>query len=203
MMNRPIISHPMRWKSEKTKSSRICLKNVRKVGNILSDEGRIVFAVSRPPQYILCVRETDLNRSGKSAVTSDCQMEHSLRAWFANTTIYKWSLSMVSFFTLPVMQGQWYSYWTVSLSLVWVGNIPCTHDPPIPHFIEGHRPFALAVMKSPSNLPIPRGLSPMAITHTLPFKEYHEGYHPWLSFALRFQNPSKISNTIPIPISKC
>ena len=44
----------------------------------------------------LCLRETGLNRSGRSAVTSDCQMEHSLHArwWSANTTIYRGSSSM-------------------------------------------------------------------------------------------------------------
>ena len=42
MMNRPIIPHPMRWKSEKVEKCRICLKNVGNVGNLLTDEGRIV-----------------------------------------------------------------------------------------------------------------------------------------------------------------
>ena len=32
----------MRWKSEKVEKCRICLKNVGNVGNLLTDEGRIV-----------------------------------------------------------------------------------------------------------------------------------------------------------------
>ena len=47
-MNRLIIPHPMRWKSEKVEKCQICLKYVENIGNVLTDEGCIVLWLALP-----------------------------------------------------------------------------------------------------------------------------------------------------------
>ena len=48
MMNRLIIPHHMRWKSEKVEKCQIYLKNVGNIGNVLTYEGRIVLWLALP-----------------------------------------------------------------------------------------------------------------------------------------------------------